>query len=138
MWRGDKVAKDESIRWEVTDPFGRDIVLKQATYDDHVIGDHLSEDAKFRTKTESDAKKVLETPRYIVEDTEHADRMRYIDIVPVTNGKGIYLRLLMVVTDGSVIPNEVITWTPMKKIRIFEREGIYYDAKRGFTKKQQV
>ena len=126
-----------AVRWSVVAPCNHEVILKEATYHDHVNGDHTVADADFRMQLEKYVKTTIENPRYIVADALNDCRCHFIDIVPVTTSSGESLRFLKVIVDVSLFPHEVVTWLPERK-KVSTQGGIIYDKNRGFIKQQQI
>lgn len=102
------------IRWEVTDPQGRQVVLKENTYEHHVIGDHDTQDVKIRARTEKNAKQTIINPNLIAKDD--STRHLYYNAVAIRDEENnTKVKLLKVVVDADRTPNEVVTWTPIRK-----------------------
>ena len=113
------------IRWTVKDIQGREIILKQTTYDEHITEDHDLQDAKFRKSMEPRVKQTLISPDVIIKDGK---RNLYYNTVVIRHEEGLpKVKILKVVVDADRIPNEVITWTPLRKGDAIRNGVIFYE-----------
>ena len=113
------------IRWQVEDPQSRQVVLKQITYEKHVIEDHSDKDAIFRKNIESQVKNVIMNPDFIVAEEP---RNLYYKLVGIGAEKYIKLKTMRVVVDADREPNEIVTWIPMSKVKgEVKAEAIIYE-----------
>lgn len=103
-----------NVRWKVTDSQGRKIILKQSTYDEHIIGDHGTRDAEIRKLMELKVKQTLIAPDVIIEDSS-ARHLYYSTIVIRYEMHDYKIKTLKVVVDTDRIPHEIVTWTPLRK-----------------------
>ncbi len=102
------------IRWEVEDPQGRQVILKLSTYEEHLIGDHETRDAKIREETEHNAKQAIISPDIIIEDD--ALRHLYYNAIAISeNEQSHKIKILKVIVDSDRTPNEVVSWIPLRK-----------------------
>lgn len=103
------------IRWKAIDPQGRQVVLKQSTYEKHIIADHMKEDASFRLKIEVQAKKAISNPQMIVAKEQ---RHEYHRIARVPFEENIEkLKHINVIVDADRDPNEVVTFIASSNLR---------------------
>ncbi|MBR1730510.1 MAG: hypothetical protein IJ728_13415 [Selenomonadaceae bacterium] len=112
-----KCNEDIKIRWEITDPKGRRIILKQSTYEEHICKDHLLEDAEYRKSAESQAKETIKNPQLIVVDKEDNDRLIYYKIIRIPYGERKRLKNMKVIVDSDRKPYEVVTWIIQSKLK---------------------
>ena len=119
--------RNDEIRWEVTDPQGRQVVLKESTYENHIKKDHNQEDAAFRIKMEVQAQKAITTPQFIIAKKE---RNEYHRIARVPMEKGLEkLKHMYVITDTDRDPNEVVTFIASSSCRgTLETGSIIYES----------
>ena len=115
-----------NIRWTVTDPLGKTIVLIEDQFIKHIIGDHENKDALNRAKIERQVQKSIAAPRFIIKDQRNIDRRKYLDLVDIPYEAGVQIRTLTIVVDDN---NEVVTWILKRNINedVFEG-GMIYDA----------
>ena len=115
-----------NIRWTVTDPLGKTIVLIEEQFIKHIIGDHENKDALNRAKIERQVQKSIVDPRFIIKDQRNIDRRKYLDLVDIPYEAGVQIRTLTIVVDDN---NEVVTWILKRNINedVFEG-GMIYDA----------
>lgn len=113
------------IRWQVEDPQSRQVVLKQITYESHVIEDHSDKDAVFRKNVEGQVKNVIVNPDFIVAEEP---RNLYYKLVSIGAEEYIKLKIMKVVVDADKEPNEIVTWIPMSKVKEkLKAEAIIYE-----------
>ncbi len=117
---------NNEIRWKVEDPQGRQVILKVTTYEEHVIGDHETRDAKVREETEHNAKQTIISPNIIIED-DASRHLYYNAIVISENERPQKVKLLKVVVDSDRNPNEVVTWLSLRKGEKIEGGAIIYE-----------
>lgn len=123
----------EEIIWVAHDPLGKQVILKQSTYDFHIS------DKPKRGKTNAEnlqavtenVKGVIENPRFIYHDKDYSknSRYRYLDFVYMAEISAI--RALVVVVDTDREPNEVATWTIKRGLNQENptKDAIIYDAR---------
>ena len=99
----------DDIRWSITDPLGNKIVLKNSTFDEHIIGDHCDKDGEFRKMLEPSAQLVLASPSAIIKD---GTRKIYYDLIALEQRPEIKIRILKVVVEDN---GEIVTWTLQRK-----------------------
>ena len=115
-----------NIRWMVTDPLGKTIVLIEEQFIKHIIGDHENKDALNRAKIERQVQKSIAAPRFIIKDQRNIDRRKYLDLVDIPYDAGVKIRTLTIVVDDN---NEVVTWILKRNINEDVVEGgMIYDA----------
>ena len=114
---------DDNIRWTVTDPIGKTIVLKKNTFNEHIRDDHATKDAANRAAIEEQVKFTLHSPRFVVKDRKYAGNRKYLDLVDVPEEAESRVRTLTVIVDEN---DEVITWIPKRSIN------------EGFTKGEEI
>lgn len=115
------------IRWTVTDPQKRIVVCLDKTYLDHVEGDHSEKDAGLRRKIESCVKETVKSPQYIYEEFGSSRHLYYNVIAISENVEKLKMKLLKVVVDADREPNEVVTWTPLRKGDKVEGGAMIYE-----------
>lgn len=114
------------IRWEVIDPQGRHVVLKQTTYEKHIVADHTQEDAIFRRKIELQAQKAIINPQLIIAKEQ---RHEYHSLARVPFEENIdKLKHINVIVDADRDPNEVVTFIASSNVRgTLEAGSIIYE-----------
>lgn len=114
------------IRWKVTDPQDRQVVLRQSTYENHIIDDHEQKDAAFRLKMENQAKKTVTNPQIIIAKNQ---RNEYHRMARVPFEEGIEkLKHVKVVVDADRDPNEVVTFIASSKVNdTLEAGSVIYE-----------
>ena len=125
---------EPKIIWSVKNPYGHDVVLKEDTYNNHVIDDHNKTDADFRKKTADSIPNIVKHPSYIVKDKEHDDRYQYIApaMIPINNEES-KIKLITTVVDTDRNPHEVVTWIPKKSLNV-NKGDVVYDANKGIVR----
>ena len=120
---------EENIRWKVTDPLGNEVILKESTFSEHILGDHQMADAEYRKMAETQVKNVIVNPQIIIEDKrDNARHIFYkIVLIPCVGEKIKRLTNLKVVVDTDRKPHQIVTWMLPSKLKdkIME-EGIIY------------
>lgn len=123
------MKKDEDeIKWVTSSPCDdQQVVLKESTFNDHVIGDHQSADRTFRLTLEKQVKRVVEKPSIVLEDKTNPQRYDHIRMISVHDPQSEERTAihLQVIVDMSRTPHEVITWIPCDKLDIGKRRVIY-------------
>lgn len=115
-----------NIRWTVTDPLGKKIILIEEQFIKHIIGDHENKDAVNRAKIERQMQKSIVDPRFIIKDQRNIDRRKYLDLVDIPYEAGVQIITLTIVVDDN---NEVVTWILKRNINEDVVEGgMIYDA----------
>lgn len=114
------------IRWNVTDPQGRQVILKQSTYEKHIIDDHKPEDSAFRRKIELQAKKTITNPQLIIAKEQ---RHEYHRLARVSFKEDIEkLKHINVIVDADRDPNEVVTFIASSNVHgTLETGSIIYE-----------
>ena len=113
------------ICWAVKDIQRREIILKQTTYDEHITEDHSVQDFNFRKSMEPRVKQTLISPDIIIKDGK---RNLYYNTVVIRHEEGLpKVKILKVVVDADRIPNEVVTWTPLRKGDAIRNGVIIYE-----------
>ena len=102
------------IRWRQKDIQGREIILKQETYAEHIMGDHESADARLRANLEEQIKLTLQSPDAIIRD-ETGRRLYYNTVIIRNESLSAKIKILKVVVETDRHPHEVVTWTPLRK-----------------------
>ena len=102
---------NEKIRWKITDPLGNEVCLKESTYIEHILKDHSPQDSAYRMQIEREARITILTPSLIVSDGE---RNLYYKVIGLT-GENLKIRMLKVVVEKNRNPQEVVTWTILRK-----------------------
>ena len=128
---------EADIRWSVIDPLERQVVLKESTYEAHILNDHGGKVGKQREFLEETAKTVVEKPRFIIRDRTEASRAKYLQLIGIPVEGSIKIRSLTVVVDESREPCEVITWIPQNRLKecVLEGEVIYYEKNDRLSRK---
>ena len=113
-------ANESDILWRAVDPQQYEAVLKRSTYDAHIIGDHSEEDGLQRRMYGEQAKAVIEHPRFIIQMNakEGKERLMYLDFVLVPEDGRVKIRGLTVIVEQDTRPREVVTWTPINKLKV--------------------
>lgn len=130
-------SKCSFVRWRVEDPQGRQVILKQSTYENHIIGDHELQDARIRIEAEPSAKQTVISPALIIEDD--TQRRLYYNVVIICDAEQRRkIKTLKVVVETDRSPNEVITWVILRKGEsVGENEAIVYErGKDGLSNKE--
>lgn len=128
-----------SVRWAVTDPLGKKIILYDRTYISHIINDHLSKDAANRAAIEQQVQYSITEPRFVIKDREHAGRLKYLDLVDVPERDEDKIKTLTVIVDTDVTPHKVLTWIPKRSINEGVKKGEkIYDARMVARARLQV
>lgn len=123
---------DTSIRWSAVNPYNHLVVLKQDTYEYHVIDDHAEKDAEQRAAIEKHTRCLIEQPRYIYQDNVRDTRYKYFDTILIKTDTGVKMKGLMAVIETDCNPHEVVTWMPQSKLKEEIPEGkVVYDAHAG-------
>ena len=120
---------EENIRWQVTDPLGNEIVLRESTFQEHIDKDHNYADAIYRKSAEMQVKNALVNPHLIFTNRNINNRNVYCKLIPAKNlASGEYrLKFLKVVVDTDREPNEIATWVAQSKVKeIVLEEWIIY------------
>ena len=100
------------IRWIVKNPLNQNIILKQSTYEKHIVSDHEESDANFRTQLELQAKSTIVDPDYIAHDKE---RDLYYRLVAVPCSEGdVKFKTMKVIAESKPL-NEIVTWLAQSK-----------------------
>lgn len=99
------------MRWEVTDPLGNKILLKNSTYSEHILASHSSKDANYRSQIEKESRQTIENPTLIVFDGTRNLYYRTIGIIDEV----LKIRTLKVVVETDRTPQEMVTWTILRK-----------------------
>ena len=123
------IPESDKIIWTVTDPQDRKVVLKKSTFDFHIAGtDHDKKDRDFRKKIATQAKKTIAKPEFIIKEEQ---RNIYFSLVKVPHENDcIKIKPMKVVVDADRIPNEIVTWTVMRKMNdTIKSEAIIYESK---------
>ena len=109
---------EENIRWKVTDPLGNEVILKESTFSEHILGDHQMTDAEYRKMAEIQAKAIIQNPQLIIEDKEDKNRHIFYKIIlmPFDDSKK-KLTALKVVVDTDRTPHAVATWVIQSKLK---------------------
>ena len=102
------------MRWKVTDPLGNEIFLKNSTYTEHILASHGAKDAMYRAQIESEAQRTLKAPTLIVFDGMRNLYYRAIGLVDEM-GELLKIRTLKVLVETDRTPQEVVTWTILRK-----------------------
>lgn len=125
------------IRWSVIDPQERQVILKESTYEMHILNDHDERDRKQREVLEEKAKSVVENPRFIFRDKNEELRLKYLDLIDIPEAGIRKIRALTVIVDESREPCEIITWIPQNRLkeRISEEEVIYDEKNEQLSRK---
>ncbi len=111
-----KYDASDDIRWSITDPLGAKIVLKTSTFHEHILSDHADEDSKIRQKLESCAIATLINPSLIAEDNEDNSRHIYYGVVALQYKEPeLRVKMFRVVVDTDRTPNQVVTWTVVRR-----------------------
>ena len=127
MRRNRVIPESNNIIWTVTDPQDRKVVLKNSTFDFHIAGtDHDENDSNFRKKIAAQAKQTIVEPEFIVNEEQ---RNIYFSLVKVPYENNLLkIKPMKVVVDADRTPNEVVTWTVMRKMNdTIKSEAIIYE-----------
>ena len=117
----------DDIRWSISDPLGNKIVLKNSTFDEHILSDHTDEDSKIRQKLESSAIATLINPSLIAEDNQNNSRNIYYGVVALQYEEPeLRVKMFKVVVEADRTPNEVVTWTVLRRGDKIENGVILY------------
>ena len=109
---------EENIRWKVTDPLGNEVILKESTFQEHILGDHQMEDAECRKIAEVQAKAVIQNPQLIIKDEEDKNRHIFYKIILMPyDGLKKRLMALRVVVDTDRTPHAIATWVIQSKLK---------------------
>lgn len=119
-------GNDYKIRWEVTNPLGERVVLKQSTYEKHIVNDHSPRDAMYRQKIELQAQKAIINPQLIIAKEQ---RHEYHKIVRVPHTDNVdKIKHINVIVDADRTPNEVVTFIVSSSLRgTVEAGAIIYE-----------
>ena len=118
--------ESNEIRWEVANPQGRPVILKQSTYENHIISDHRPEDAAFRLKIELQAQKAISNPQFIIAKEKRHEYHRIVR-VPFEENKE-KLKHMKVIVDADRDPNEVVTFIAPSNLRCtLETGSVIYE-----------
>ena len=125
---------EPKIIWSVKNPYGHDVILKEDTYNNHLITDHNKTDAEFRKKMANSIPEIIAHPSYIVKDKEHDDRYQYIapTIISVDNIQS-KIKLITTFIDTDRNPHEVVTWFPKKDMTV-NKGDVVYEANKGILR----
>lgn len=116
-----------NIRWKETDPQGRTVILKQSTYEKHIIADHEQKDASFRRKIEFQVRKTITNPQLIVAKKQRHEYHK-IARIPYEEDKE-KLKHINVIVDADRDPNEVVTFIASSSVRgTLETGSIIYES----------
>ena len=117
----------DDIRWSISDPLGNKIALKTSTFHEHILSDHADEDAKIRQKLESSAIATLINPSLIAEDNQNNSRHIYYGVVALQYEEPeLRVKMFKVVVETDRTPNEVVTWTVLRRGDRIENGVILY------------
>ena len=119
---------EEEIRWKVIDPLGNEVILKESTFREHILGDHQMADAEYRKIAETQAKAIIQNPQLIIEDKEDKNRHIFYKIIsmPYDDVKK-KLTTLKVVVDTDRTPHAIATWIIQSKLKYkFMEEWVIY------------
>lgn len=124
---------DDSVRWSVMNPYGHEVVLRQETYDSHVVGDHDNSDAKMRKAIEEQAKIVIQSPSVIYEEEDHVGRYKYKGLITIPcDNNQMKLCGLLAIVDTDRTPHELVTWMAQNKVKdTLPEKGVVYDVYHG-------
>lgn len=125
----------EKIRWKITDVQGREIILKETTYAEHILGDHAEEDARIRECMEPQIKRTLISPDIIIQD-EVGRNLYYNTVVIRYEGRAAKIKILKVVVETDREPNEIVTWTPLRKGDNIKNGEIEYERNSEVSDKE--
>ena len=125
--QSDEIMQAEpNIRWSVVDPLGNEVILYEARFTRHLIGDHEDKDALNRSLVEKQVQKSIAAPRFIINDLNYEGRRKYLDLVDVPEGEGIKIKTLTIVVEEN---HKVVTWILKRNINEFvPKEEIIYDS----------
>lgn len=113
--------------WVTKNPQDENVSLTNQTYEIHVVGDHPKDEA--RVATYPNIQRIIEKPRYIYPDQNHAEnkRVKYIDHVYIQEVG--YIQNVVVVVDTDRQPHEVVTWMVKSSTKQEKFEGgVIYDS----------
>ena len=117
----------DNIRWKVLDPFKKAVRLSEYNFVHHIIEQHDPRDAEIRAKLEPQAKFAVEHPRFIIRDSQHSGRMKYLSLADIKGKNEIQIRTITVVVEAN---GEVVTWFARRTINDNLKEGdVFYDAR---------
>jgi len=113
-------------------PYGHDVVLKKDTYNYHVLDDHNEADAEFRKNLAKTIPDIIVHPYYIIKDTEHNDRYKYVSpaIIPINNVES-KIKFVTTIIETKNLPHEVVTWIPQNKGPTIKKGDVVYEANQG-------
>ena len=69
----------------MTDPLGNVIILKEATFTEHIQGDHQIKDSFNRAAVKEQVKYAIQYPRFIIKNGIEG-RFKYLDLVDIVEG----------------------------------------------------
>lgn len=120
------IFQNSNIIWNETDPQGRKVILKQATFEFHIAGaDHNQSDIDFRRRIVQQARQTINSPEFIIKESSRNIYLKLI-IIPYQDNL-IKIKPLKVVVDADREPNEIVTWTPLNKMNgVIEKEAVIY------------
>lgn len=120
--------------WSVKNPYGHDVILKEDTYNSHIIADHSKADADFRKKMADTIPQIVKCPSYIIKDKEHDDRYQYISAakIPIDDNKS-KIKLITTIIETNRNPHEVVTWIAKRGFDINEGD-VVYDANKNILR----
>lgn len=99
------------MRWKAVNPFENEVVLREDTFTEHIVGDHSDADVEIRKQLEPVARSTLEYPDLIIRDK---GRHLYYRVIALSD-EVLKVRILKVVVDTDRSPHEVVTWTAARK-----------------------
>lgn len=112
------------MRWKVTNPLGDEVVLRELTFKEHILGDHYSADAAFRAALEPAAKFTVTNPHLIIDDN---GRHLYYRLTTFIEEDDVKVKILKVVIDTDRTPHGVVTWTTARKGDAVKKGAVIYE-----------
>ncbi len=109
------------LKFTATDPLGRIVVLKESTFDIHIVGE--GNRIEF-VGQEDKLKRIIERPAIIVNDPMD-NRERYYDIISLDTTTGI--KPIMVVVDHSTEQGDVVTAVRKSRMSDSNERGVVYE-----------
>ncbi|MBR1579605.1 MAG: hypothetical protein IJ668_03820 [Selenomonadaceae bacterium] len=123
----ENLQSETSVRWAVTDPLGKKIMLYDFTFENHIVSDHESKDAANRAAIEAHAQYSIANPRFIIRDRKYEGRRKYLDLVDVPENVEDKIRSFTIIVDEN---DAVVTWIPKRSLNEGATKGEkIYDAR---------
>ena len=109
---------EKNIRWKVVDPLGNEIILKESTFQEHILGDHQMTDSEYRKRLENHVKNIIQNPQLIIEEKHKNNRHIFYKIILMPHDDVMKkLITLKVVVDTDRNPHQIVTWMIQSKLK---------------------